>query len=166
MKLVLPILIVIFYAVHVQAQNKQIDSLDNLIRKASSDTQRINLKIEKLRLLASGNLDSAIAFGSKVIDEAKKINYKQGEAKARIKVAGDYCFYGNYEAAKNNLDSSKMILSHINDSLTLGNLYNIYGMMYSMQNKFDSSHLLYERAIDILSRQKDKTSLSSMYVNN
>jgi signal transduction histidine kinase len=166
MRLVLPILIVIFYAVHVQAQNKQIDSLDNLITKASSDTQRINLKIEKLRLLASGNLDSAIAFGSKVIDEAKKINYKQGEAKARIKLAGDYCFYGNYEAAKNNLDSSKMILSQINDSLTLGNLYNIYGMMYSMQNQFDSSHPLYERAIDIISRQNDKTSLSSMYVNN
>jgi signal transduction histidine kinase/Tfp pilus assembly protein PilF len=166
MKLVLPILIVFFYTALVQAQNKQIDSLDNLIVKANSDTQRINLKIEKLRLLASGNLDSAIAFGTKVIDEAKKINYKKGEAKARIKLAGDYCFYGNYEAAKNNLDTSKMILSKINDSLTLGNMYNIYGMMYSMQNNFDTSHSFYEKAIDIISRQNDKTSLSSMYVNN
>jgi signal transduction histidine kinase len=166
MKLVLPILIVFFYAAHVQAQNKQIDSLDNLIVKASSDTQRINLKIEKLRILASSNLDSAIAYGRKVIDESKKINYKKGEARARIKVAGDYCFYGNFEAAKNNLDSSKMILSQINDSLTLGNLYNIYGMMYSMQNKFDTSHPFYEKAIEIISRQNDKASLSSMYVNN
>src|SRR5262249_51851727 len=128
MKLVLPILIVIFYAVHAKAQDKQIDSLNNLISKSKSDTQRINLKVEKLRILANNNLDSAIAFGRKVINEAKQINYKKGEAKARIKLAGDYCFYGNYEAAKNNLDTSKIILSQINDSLTLGNMYSIYGM--------------------------------------
>ena len=70
MKLVLPILIAIFYAVHVQAQSKQIDSLDNLIRKASSDTQRINLKIEKLKILSNGNLDSAIAFSYNGCDES------------------------------------------------------------------------------------------------
>ena len=159
MKLILPILIV-FYTVQAQAQNKKIDSLDNLIAKAKSDTQRINLKIKKLGILANDNLDSGIIFGNEIIHEAKQINYKKGEAKARIRLAGTYCFSGNYEAAKNNLDISKMILSQISDSVSLGNMYNIYGMMYSMQNKFDSSHPLYERAIDIISRQKDKTSLS------
>ncbi len=166
MKVVLIILIVVFCASKTHAQNKKIDSLDNLIAKSKSDTQRINLKIEKLRILANDNLDSGIAFGNEIINEAKEINYKIGEAKARIRLAGNYCFSGDYEAAEKNLDTCKMILSKVNDSLTLGNMFSTYGMMYSMQNKFDSSHSLYQTAIDIISRQNDKTLLGTIYQNN
>ena len=108
------------------AQIKALDSIDLLIHKAGSDTQRINLRIEKLTILANEKLDSAIVFADSIIDESKKINYKYGEARARIYKAGDYCFLGRYAEAKQNLDVAKEILSHTQDSATLIRLYAHY----------------------------------------
>jgi two-component system NtrC family sensor kinase len=166
MKSFVPILILLFFTVFSHAQNKQIDSLNNLISKATSDTQRINLKLNKLKLLGNVNLDSAIVFAGNTINEAKKINYKQGEAKTRTKAAVYYCYTGNFAEAKNNLDIAKEILLRINDSLLLGSMYSAYGVMYAMQNKYDTSHSFYKKAIDILSLQKDKSLLSGIYQNN
>ncbi len=155
-----------FFIIKALPQSRAIDSLNRLINKSASDTQRINLKLEKVRILANGSLDSAIALAKVLVNESQKINYKQGEAKARIRLAGDYCFTGDYAAAKNNLDISKVILSHANDSLLIEDLYCHYGMMYSMQNEFDTSHIFYNKAIEMGQTQKDKSILGTAYQNN
>ena len=154
------------WAINVQSQVRVIDSLDNLIKKATSDTQKINLKIKKLKALANVNLDSSIALGKSIITESQQINYKEGEVKARLKLAGDYFFTGDYAAAKTNLDISKVIISRLNDSLLLEDLYGHYGTMYSMQNKFDSSHSFFAKSIEIGRAQKDNAVLSNTYQNN
>ena len=166
MKYLIAYLLLLSCATHIAAQTKKIDSLNNLIDKSTSDTQRINLKIKKVRILSSRNLDSAIAFAHNIINEAQKINYKNGEALARINMASDYCFSGEFGLAKENLDTAKIILSNTGDSLALANMYNGYGTMYAMQNKYDTSHLFYKKAIDILQLQKDKSLLSSIFQNN
>ncbi|MDQ2864113.1 MAG: tetratricopeptide repeat protein, partial [Bacteroidota bacterium] len=81
-------------------------------------------------------------------------------------MAADYCFAGKYYLAKKNLDASKEILSHIPDSLALAGMYYRYDMMYSMQNKFDTSHEFYNKALDIARLQSDKDLLSTIYQNN
>ncbi|MEP6950526.1 MAG: hypothetical protein ABI863_14675, partial [Ginsengibacter sp.] len=151
---------------HAEAQTKAIDSLNLLISKSKSDTQRINLKTEKLRVLGNDNLDSAIAFARNIIEEAQKINYKKGEAAARISLAGDYCFAGEYAVAKENLDAARYILLNITDSASLGKMYDCYGMMYSMQNKFDTSHTFYKKAIKIATLQNDKSLLLTVLQND
>ena len=105
MKYLITCSLVFMWMIHTQAQTKKVDSLSRLISKSTSDTQRINLKIEKLNVLGNINLDSAIVFAHGVIDEAQKINYKKGEVDARIRLAGDYCFTGEYDAAKENSGS-------------------------------------------------------------
>ncbi len=166
MKSIIQMFCLLFLAYTSYAQSNKTDSLNHLINKATSDTQKINLKNEKLQTLSSGNLDSAIAFGHNVINEAQKIKYKKGEAKARITVAGDYCFSGDYITAKAYLDTVKIILSQVTDSVNLAKMYDTYGIMYSMQNKFDTSHSFYKKAIDILHLQKDKSLLSTVFQNN
>ncbi len=158
--------IILFGATNIFAQNKALDSINKLITKATSDTQSINLKASKFNILSNGNLDSAIIFGKNLIEEAKKINYKPGEAKARIKLAGDYCFTGKFADAKTNLDISKDIFSHINDSTTLAKMYNTYGMTYSMQNKFDSAHPFFNTSIEIAKLINDRAALSTALQNN
>ncbi len=113
------------------------------------------MKIEKLKILDNDKLDSAIVFADSIIDEAKKINYKYGEVRARIYLAGDYCFVGQYNSAKENLDIAKKILSQTKDSETLAKMYDHYGVMYSMQNKFDSSHIFYNKSIEIARLRND-----------
>ncbi len=147
------------------SQNKKIDSLDRLIAKAASDTQKVNLAVSKMRILSEINLDSAIALANKTIEKAKHINYKEGEANARISLAGDYCFKGVYNAAKENLDATKQLLSQIKYPVALGKMYNIYGTMYSMQNKFDSSQIFYQKAIAAATLINDKRTLSTIFQN-
>ncbi len=154
------------WVAHAEGQTKSIDSLNLLISKSKSDTQRINLMTQKLRALSNGNLDSAIAFGKNTIEEAQKINYKKGEASARVSLAGDYCFSGEYAVAKENLDAARQILSNITDSAALGRMYDCYGMMYSMQNKFDTSHTFYKKAIEIATLQNDKSLLLTILQND
>jgi len=148
------------------SQNKKIDSLDRLIAKAVSDTQKVNLAVSKMRILSEINLDSAIALANNTIEKAKHINYKEGEANARISLAGDYCFKGVYNAAKENLDATKQLLSEIKYPAALGKMYNSYGTMYSMQNKFDSSHIFYQKAIAAATLINDKRTLSTIFQNN
>src|ERR1017187_8789690 len=123
MKVFLISVILSFQMINAQSQVKIIDSLDNLIKKTTSDTQRINLKIEKLKALANVNLDSSILLGKNIIDQSQQINYKKGEVMARLRLAGNYCFTGDYAAAKTNLDISKVIISGLNDSLLFEDLY-------------------------------------------
>jgi two-component system NtrC family sensor kinase len=151
--------------ISMQAQTKNLDSLSTLISQSTSDTQRINLKIKKLQIMSNANLDSAIAFAGKIIVEAQQINYKKGEANAMIRLAGDYCFTGEYVLAKKNLDASKEILSHITDSAALARMYSCYGIMYAMQNKFDTSHAFYNKALAIANLISNKDFLSTIYQN-
>ena len=165
MKHILAILLLLCSA-RVSAQVNKIDSLDNLIKKASSDTQRINLLIAKIGEVQHDNLDSAIALGNKTIAEAQKIGYKKGEAFARVRIAGDYNFKGDYEMAKKNLDIAQPILLQLKDTGRMVGLYNVYGMMNSMQNRFDSSHLFYNKAIALGIIAADNSDLSTAYQNN
>jgi signal transduction histidine kinase len=146
-------------------QNKTLDSFNNLIAKAVSDTQRINKIIEELKYLRDNDLDAAIRLSNETIREAEKITYKSGEAKLRVHLAGSYCFKGDFAAAKRNLDSAKQILAEVKDSATLSGMYNIYGMMYAMQNKFDTSVEFFEMAVKI-ARLANKKELLGTYLQN
>jgi two-component system, NtrC family, sensor kinase len=147
------------------AQNNKLDSLNRLIAKASSDTQRINLEIKKIKTLSNNNQDSSILFGKRIIEKSKIIQYKLGEAKARIAIAFPYCFKGEYNAAKENLDISNEILSVAKDSPTLADMYDSYGIMYSMQAKYDSSFKFYQKALDIATLNNYKHELGNISQN-
>ncbi|MBS1736857.1 MAG: tetratricopeptide repeat protein [Bacteroidetes bacterium] len=160
------ILALSFFALQAMAQPKKVDSLNNLIAQATSDTQRINLQNHKLEILNSINIDTAIALGVNIINEAKRINYKEGELKARSNININYCFKGNFVAARQNLSIMKDMLTHINDSVTLAAMYNAYGVMYAMQNKFDSSHIFFDEGIKVSLLNKNDKVLTSLYQNN
>src|SRR5579862_6463866 len=102
MRKLITCLLLLFWGIRLEGKDKGIDSLNRLINSAHSDTQRINLKIEKLRHLNHGNNDTAIAFARNLINEAKEVKYILGEAKARMMLSGDYCFAGDYALAKRN----------------------------------------------------------------
>lgn len=147
------------------SQSNKIDSINRLITKASSDTQRINLMVSKIGLLGPINLDSAISLANKIIEDARRINYKKGEANARISLGSYYCFKGLFIRAKENLDTSKQLLIQIKDSSAFAKMYDNYGVMYSMQNKYDSSHLFYDKAIAAATLEGDKEMLSTIFQN-
>lgn len=156
----------LLFASLLPAQSSKLDSLNRLISKATSDTQRINLELKKASVLSSNNLDSAIALNTQVVNESKKINYYEGEVGARINLSGNYSFKGNYKAEQEQLSILEQIIRPSADSLDLARLYSNYGLFYSMQSKFDSSIPFYEKSIRIIERNNVYNSTLANNYNN
>ena len=150
-------------AIPVFAQNVKLDSINKLISKAASDTARINLVNKKIAILGNINIDTAIGLGQKTLTEAIKINYKKGEGVARIKLANNYCFKGEYATAAENLKLAEVIFKQAKDSLYIAMLYAGYGMMYGMQSKYDSAIQYFQNSIAIDERNGNLDEIARSY---
>jgi hypothetical protein len=73
--------VTVLHSVH--AQSSKVDSLDNLISKSANDTARINLVIQKIKLLDAVNLDSSILLSIKTLKETKRIKYYKAQIAIR-----------------------------------------------------------------------------------
>lgn len=165
MKQFLTVAVTLLCLVSSWAQTPKLDSLNRLIKRASSDTARINLINTKISLLVDVNIDSAIQLGLKNIADSKRINYKPGEALARVRLAHCYKFKGNYTAAKENLKLAEAVYVSLKDSAYLSKVYNAYGTMYGMQSKYDSAIAFLEKSIAIAERNGYKDGLGNIYLN-
>ncbi len=158
-------LLVLFVFTNSFAQNKTLDSLNNSIAKSTSDTQRINRTIGKINYLFNNDLDASLNLCISTLKEAEKINYIKGVANIKVRIAGIYCFKGDYDSAKANLDTAELIYNKIKDSFGLSDMYSIYAMMYSMQNKFDSAIPFYDKAINLAKLSNNQKVLGSALQN-
>ncbi len=165
MKFFITALFIFLFGETARTQNAKLDSLDKLIRKATTDTAKINLANKKNIIISRINIDSAIDLSKKTIEKAKSINYTSGEASARLNLATNYCMKGEFALAASNLDISKNIYQSLKDSLGLCATYSTYGMMYGMQSKYDTSIQYLEKAIAIAERNNFKDRLSTYYGN-
>lgn len=151
--------------IHLHAQNKQVDSLNKLIAKATTDTAKINLANKKITILSRVNIDTAINAAQQTIEEAKRVNYKKGEADAWLQLATNYCNKGKFEEAQAALETSEEIIKQLKDSTGFGKLYSGYGMMYGMQSKYDSAIFYFQKVIDVAQKVNDRSLLSTAYHN-
>ena len=158
-------IILLFFSIATEAQYPKLDSLENLIRKATTDTARINLINEKILTLSEINLDSAVALAKASLPEAKKINYKKGEGQMLQRLSVAQCFKGDYKSAAANLNMAMVIFTESNDSASLATLYSNYGLMYGMQSKYDTAVIYFEKSIDLAERVGNKAILNRAYQN-
>lgn len=165
MKTFFLITILLIYSGSVHTQSVKSESPRKQIAIAKADTARINLLNKKVDSLIETNLDSAILLAHSIIEAAKKMNYKKGEAYARLKLATSYCFKGAYPEAAENLEDAQKIFTPLKDSTGICFVYSGYGMMYGMQSKYDSALLYYEKSVEIAGLIGDKRSLNRAYQN-
>jgi signal transduction histidine kinase len=159
------VLLILLCNANAIAQNAQIDSLNKLIVKATSDTAKINLINKKITILGRVNLDTAINVAQQTIEEAKKINYKKGEAEALLQLATNYCNKGKFDAAQQALENSEQLFKQLKDSTGFARLYSGYGTMFGMQARYDSAIFYFQKVIDAAQRENDKSLLSTAYHN-
>jgi signal transduction histidine kinase len=159
------ILPAILFSELARAQNTKIDSLDQLIKKAVTDTARINLISQKLDVLSTINLDSAINLALKTLKETQKIQFYRGELEILEKLIYNYSYKGNYKAASEQLKNLEKLTKPGKDSTGFANLYSSKGLLYGMQSKYDTSIYYYEKAIRIFERTGERKRLSVCYSN-
>ena len=149
----------------LHAQSTYIDSINHLISAAKTDTARINLTNKKVYKLIEINLDASLNLARINLTDARKLNYKKGEAMALSNMATDLTMKGNYDSARNALTEAGKIIYSLGDSDMIAILYGGFGMLYGVQSKYDSSTVYYQKSVGIYERIGNKNSLSSSYGN-
>ncbi len=148
MRLLIRILLLLILPAFVNAQQHKIDSLTGLILKATSDTQRINLIIQKAEAFSDVSADSSIQLDNKAKKESQIINYQLGEFHAMLDLANVLClFKTDYATAKKNLYTAGEILKTIKDSSALFDYYIACGRTCNYEGKTDSSLVFYKKAL-------------------
>ncbi len=165
MKCLLLSVITVFIVVSSFAQNKKIDSLNNLLANTKSDTALINLLNAKAIAFTENDLDSSIVITKATIEKAKQIHYLQGEANA-YRIAGiAYNYKGSFKQALNYFKLSEQLYLQIKDPEGLNKVHMGYGMYYGMQSKYDSSIIFFKKIIDYNIKKGIDKDLSSAYQN-
>ncbi len=148
----------------VIAQDKQLDSLNALLLKAKSDTDRLKINLSKLYLLSKDNLDTAIQFAKQQLKLAEKIHYYKAIIDLHFSLANNYSFRGDFDSSKMEIENLEKIVKPT-DSITMAGIYGAYGMMYGIKAVYDTSIQYIEKAIPINTRLNNLDELYGNYTN-
>jgi tetratricopeptide (TPR) repeat protein len=119
------------------AQQKQIDSLKQVLKTAKEDTNKVktlNTLCERLNM--EGSFDTVLILAKQALQLAKKTNFKKQEARAYGGLGNAYYGQGDLpEALKNHLTALK-IREEIGDKKGISNSYSNIGNVYNSQSNY------------------------------
>ncbi len=133
-RLAIIIHIIILSPCFLQAQQKEIDSLQNLLNSSLSDTNRI-IVLNNLANYHSQD-DSGLYYARKGEELAKKAGYQRGEAEALFQMAAIYM--DNFDVINGTplIQKSHEIFATINDEAGIMKSLEILADFYYYQNDF------------------------------
>jgi len=153
--------VTVLHSVH--AQSSKVDSLDNLISKSANDTARINLVIQKIKLLDAVNLDSSILLSNQTLKETKRIKYYKAQIAIQHALARNYSLKGDYKSAQENLTALEQLIKSSKDSTQYADLYGSYGGMYGIKASYDTAIGFLKKAVGIIERTGYTPTLMKYY---
>ena len=156
--------ITLFFFSGISGQDHKLDSLNSLIAKSKTDTETIKLNIKIIEILGRSNLDTAILLSKEQLQKAEKSNFYQGIVRLRNQLASFYIFKGDYITAKKNIYFLENFIK-AGDSINYVIIYEVNGMMYGVQGKYDSSVFFYNKAIQLNERLHNDSELPANYAN-
>src|SRR5665213_2161904 len=128
----LMLLVTVFVA---SAQQKQIDSLKQLLNKTIADTSRVNLMVELSRQYYLQKPDSGLIYASQALAISKKTGNKKGEMRSLTQVGFSMWVLGNMPAASQTFISSLRIAEQLNDKWSIARNYDGISDIYFVQNE-------------------------------
>lgn len=150
-----------------QAQNPIIDSLRNVLKKQTNDTNTVNT-LNKLseNLWAIGNYDSSLACANKAQALAEKISFKKGMASALSNIGLYYYTQNNYPKALEYQLKALNINQHSGgkSSIAASNLGRI-GMIYSDMGNYPKALEFYFKALTMAQEIGNKQSSCADLIN-
>ena len=103
------VVIIVFFCKLAAAQQKAIDSLQQLYNKEKSDTQRINLALQLAGIHRFSNIDTAYQLALTSLQQSQKIKFKKGEGFAWHTLGIIQDNNGNYDSALYNYQNALKI---------------------------------------------------------
>lgn len=163
MKQQLPTILILFFSVFVGAQQKEIDSLNELLKKYKEpDTIRLNILNSLSYHYEAFDTEQGLLVSDQAIALAQKLNYKEQLARAYINKANNYISAGKDSLALKLYYKSLDIFNSKNSLEGAAKVF--YGIARIHQNwaDYDAAITYYKKAYHIFKSKRDNESVASM----
>lgn len=146
------------------SQNKQIDSLLNVLATAKEDTAKVNtLNNLSRKFYESAEWAESKKYADDALLIAQKIGFKKGTANAFNHIANAYANQSNDDEALKNYFASLKIREEIGDKRGIANSYNNISRIYFGQGKYPEAMKNNLAALKIGEEIGDKALIGNSY---
>ncbi|MBL3655062.1 ATP-binding protein [Fulvivirga sediminis] len=137
-----------------KGQVHRIDSLRAVILQ-SNDTIRIKGLISLSMAYQNSDLDSALHYAEKCLQEAQKLGYKESLGDALINLGRLKRDKGQYDVALEYIFKSLDVYKELRDSVRIGNAINDISIVYGYSGDWEKSLQYFTEALDLFRKAND-----------
>ena len=148
----------------VVAQNKQLDSLRNVLPNIR-DTTKVNVLNEIAYLLYRDDTQEAIRTSSEAIELAKEINYSKGLAISYDLRGRSYFQLNDLQKTLENYITSAEYYRIIPDTLKMAEEYNEIGVIYKNMGEYVKALDYYSKVLRLIGQDKSSLTLANALMN-
>jgi len=164
-------LLIVFFIAHsvlyiANAQNPEIDSLENLLQKhVKKDTVRINLLNETAYKIYRINIEKTLKYAQEARNLSQDLNYKKGEAKSLRLIGIYYDSKSDYSSAIDYFRKSLKLFQELGNKSGISYSINSIGLAYMYQGDYPKALEYLQKSLKIKEELSDKRGISLSYHN-
>ncbi len=138
-RFILCLLMLHWLCMGVIAQTAEVDSILNLIKKSSEDTNKVNHYRNLSGVLRFTDPTLAIVYGKKGFTLSEKLGYDKGTAGCYMNVSTAYIYSDKLDSALHYIDIALRYAHHVGDEKRLGLAYLNRADIYRQQQNFSQA---------------------------
>lgn len=146
------------------ARDKQVDSLETLLKVEKSDTARINLLNALASAYLNENPDYAEVLAKSALNSSEKISFTKGRCESLSVLGFIYMYKPDYPKALECYNTGLSLAKEQNEKLLICKISNRMGVLYQYMGNFERASECAFAALKIASELEDKYLLAS--INN
>jgi signal transduction histidine kinase len=141
-----------------------IDSLENQI-KITDNEGKVDYLNELAQAYKSNLPEKTMEYGNKALELSKKINYKEGEAKALNNIATAHYISSDYNKSIEIFLEVLQIFEEIEDKKNIAQTLNNIGLTYNVLSKYEISLYYHLKSLKIREEIGNKIGIAASYNN-
>ena len=145
----------------VFAQSPKVDSLENLLRKETSDSTKVSLMVDIAIEIWGSSPEKTLSYSQKALALAQKSKYRRGEAKSQQGIGVYYWQKNDYANALSHYQKSQQIYDEINDKSGAARAVSNIGMVYADQGNYSQALDNYLQALAIFQQLNDQKRIAA-----
>ena len=148
------------------SQTSQTDSLQQVLKTAKEDTNKVNaLNQLSKQLCLQGYDDSALVFSHAAKLLGEKLNFKKGVAQACTNTGTAYQDLGDDKSALKHYNDALKLWEELGDKTGIGNMYFRLALIYAGEGNFEDALKNHLAALRLRKESGDKKAVGNSYNN-
>ncbi len=143
----------IFICFSIQAQDRVLDSLQNILSSSIHDTDKVKIILEIVSKTVVNNPSEAIKYADSALSVSQRTGYKKGIGESYIRLASAQITKGAYDLGIKNLISAADIYAKLKPKRKLAQTYNILANAYLGLKDYKKANFYYIKSYEVASSQ-------------